>query len=81
MNIQEIETYLNRAGWSTDDSTATSVHVSERGCGNGTDCIPDPAVVAAAKEIRKEIRERWPTAKCSLEACDEWIHIDVTLPS
>ena len=78
--LEEIETYLNKKGWSTDDSTATSVSVSERGCGNGTDCIPDPAVVTSAKEIRKEIRERWPNAKCSLERCDEWIHIDVSLP-
>lgn len=78
--IKEIETYLNKRGWSTDDSTATSVSVSERGCGNGTDCEPDRAVIAAAKEIRKELRERWPTAKCGLDVCDEWVIIDVSLP-
>ena len=77
--LEEIETYLNKSGWSTDDSTATSVHVSERGCGNGTDCEVDPAVVAAAREIRTEIRQRWPNTKCTLEAVDEWVHISVKL--
>jgi len=79
ITLKEIETYLNRKGWSTDHSTDTTLEFCERGNGNGTDCEPDPVVVAQAREIRKEIRQRWPSAKCSLEACDEWTHIDVAV--
>ena len=77
--LREIETYLNKIGWSTDSIDATYLNVSERGSGNGTDCEVDPAVAAAAREIRTEIRQRWPNTKCTLEAVDEWVHISIKL--
>lgn len=77
--LNKIEAYLNKKGWDTDSKTASSLTLSERGGGNGTDCEIDPAVLAQARELRKEIKALWPEAKCTLDICDEWVFIEVSL--
>ena len=79
MIINKIEAYLNKKGWDTDSKTGSSVTLSERGSGNGTDCEIDPDVLAQAQELRKEIKTLWPETKCVLDFCDEWVFIKVSL--
>lgn len=80
--LQDIGQYLSQRGW-TDadiDTEYNELRVSERGNGNGTDCMVDPAVYKEAKSLRLEVLERWPVVKCSIDTCDEWVDIKVRIP-
>lgn len=46
-----------------------------RGDGNGTDCELDPALVAAARSLRKEIKALG--LGVAIDTCDEWITISI----
>ena len=80
MSIDQVEAYIKSKGWSPEDKTDCSLTATERGSGNGTDCELDPFVVSQAKEMRREIKKRWPESKCGLEAVDEWVIIEVSFP-
>jgi hypothetical protein len=78
--LSQIEALCNTRGFATDDLSAFQLVVSDRGCGNGTDCEIDPVVVSRAKALRLEIHEQFgPQVFVGFDTCDEWVSVIIAL--
>ena len=62
-----------------DYPRSVELHMSQRGNGNGTDCEPDPAMLDWARDVRRSLREQWPSVRVTLDTIDEWVCVEVRI--
>lgn len=64
-------------GTKAPEGDAASLTFTDREGGNGSDCVPDPALIRHAREMGRTLIAKVEGIKCYVDTCDEWVSLIV----
>lgn len=79
--LAEVRRIMRSTGFDEESVSGTAIHFASRDEGDVLEGTPDPGVLRLARGKAKEIEAAVPGSRARVEVVDEWVSIDVTLPS